>query len=223
MASRERDDLPPMLPSMWRLCKLGYRYEPRPDGRRLRAGPADGPARRAAGAVVQVARRGRATAQRRTDAYGGVRAGPVRDGDLAARRPELADAAPVPRPDHHRARSARREAPGVGRDDCPPGAAGLPRPARDAARSGVRARSHVHVGVLDVRVDRAARRDDRAADVDSSGARAAGRVCRAHRDHVHVAARDRAGRAAAGGAVQPARAPPVHDRRPPRRPGRKSA
>ena len=29
MASpRERDDLPPMLPSMWRLCKLGYRFEP---------------------------------------------------------------------------------------------------------------------------------------------------------------------------------------------------
>ena len=28
MASRDRDDLPPMLSSMWRLCKLGYRYEP---------------------------------------------------------------------------------------------------------------------------------------------------------------------------------------------------
>jgi ATP-binding cassette subfamily B protein len=29
MASDKRDDLPPMLPSMWRLCKLGYRFEPR--------------------------------------------------------------------------------------------------------------------------------------------------------------------------------------------------
>jgi ATP-binding cassette, subfamily B, bacterial len=27
-SSRERDDLPPMVPSMWRLCKLGYRFEP---------------------------------------------------------------------------------------------------------------------------------------------------------------------------------------------------
>ena len=32
---------------------------------------------------------------------------------------------------------------------------------RDAARSGVRARSHVHVGVLDGRLDSAAWRDDR--------------------------------------------------------------
>ena len=28
MASDKRNDLPPMLPSMWRLCKLGYRFEP---------------------------------------------------------------------------------------------------------------------------------------------------------------------------------------------------
>jgi hypothetical protein len=28
MASDKSNDLPPMLPSMWRLCKLGYRYEP---------------------------------------------------------------------------------------------------------------------------------------------------------------------------------------------------
>src|SRR5579864_8562480 len=26
---RPTDDLPPTLPSMWRLCKLGYRHEPR--------------------------------------------------------------------------------------------------------------------------------------------------------------------------------------------------
>ncbi len=26
---RPRDDLPPALSSMWRLCKLGYRHEPR--------------------------------------------------------------------------------------------------------------------------------------------------------------------------------------------------
>src|SRR5262245_12602605 len=28
LASDKRSDLPPMLPSMWRLCKLGYRFEP---------------------------------------------------------------------------------------------------------------------------------------------------------------------------------------------------
>ena len=28
-SSGKHDDLPPMLPSMWRLCKLGYRFEPR--------------------------------------------------------------------------------------------------------------------------------------------------------------------------------------------------
>src|SRR5262249_51803873 len=27
-SSRKPDDLPPALSSMWRLCKLGYRYEP---------------------------------------------------------------------------------------------------------------------------------------------------------------------------------------------------
>ena len=28
-SKRDPDDLPPALSSMWRLCKLGYRYEPR--------------------------------------------------------------------------------------------------------------------------------------------------------------------------------------------------
>src|SRR5713226_546887 len=28
-AARKGDDLPPALRSMWRLCKLGYRHEPR--------------------------------------------------------------------------------------------------------------------------------------------------------------------------------------------------
>ena len=48
-------------------------------------------------------------------------------------------------------------------DDRPPGAARVPRPARGAARPGLRARPHVHVAVLDLRLDPAARRDDRAA------------------------------------------------------------
>src|SRR5262245_52985711 len=28
-AGKVADELPPALPSMWRLCKLGYRYDPR--------------------------------------------------------------------------------------------------------------------------------------------------------------------------------------------------
>ena len=41
----------------------------------------------------------------------------------------------------------------------------------DAARPGLRARPHVHVGVLDLRLDPAPRRHDRAAGVDPPGAR----------------------------------------------------
>ena len=59
---------------------------------------------------------------------------------------------------------------GVDRDDRAPGASRVSRPAGGAARSGVRARPHVHVAVLDVRLDPAARRHDRAARVDSPGA-----------------------------------------------------
>src|ERR1700733_2065833 len=29
MSSSDRDELPPAMSSMWRLCMLGYRYEPR--------------------------------------------------------------------------------------------------------------------------------------------------------------------------------------------------
>ena len=64
----------------------------------------------------------------------------------------------------------------VDRDDRAPGAAGVSRPAVGAARPGLRARSHVHVGVLDRRLDPAARRHGGAARVDPSGAGAARRV-----------------------------------------------
>ena len=70
-------------------------------------------------------------------------------------------------------------------------------PARGAPRSGLRARSHVHVAVLHVRLDPAARRHGRAADVDSSGAGAAGAVRAADRADLDMAARRRARRAGA--------------------------
>ncbi len=96
----------------------------------------------------------------------GDRARRVRHGDLVPAHGQHPRAAPLPRQGDDRARVARRAAAGVGRDDRAPGAARVSRSPRDAARPGVRARSHVHVAVLDVRLDPAPRRDDRAAGVD---------------------------------------------------------
>ena len=92
--------------------------------------------------------------------------GPVRRRHLVPPHGLDPSSAPLPRQGHHRARVARRPPAGVGRDDRPPGAARLPRPAVGAARPGVRARPHVHVAVLDVRMDPAPRRHRRAAGVD---------------------------------------------------------
>ena len=58
-------------------------------------------------------------------------------------------------------------------------------------------------------MDSAARRDDRAADVHPSGARAAGAVRAADRPHLDVATRGRAQRPGARRALEPAGAPPV--------------
>ena len=57
---------------------------------------------------------------------------------------------------------------GVGRDDRASRAARISRSPLGAAQPGVRARPHVHVAVLDLRLDPAPRRHDRAAGVDSS-------------------------------------------------------
>ena len=206
------DDLPPALSSMWRLCKLGYRHEPGLMLVGVRAVAALGAARRAAGALVQADRRRRAAARRGLVRIAAVALGVSATGHVVSPHGQHARAAPLPRQGHDRARVARRAAPGVDRDHRASGAPGLSRPARDAARSGVRARPHVHVGVFHVRVDPAARRHDRAADVDSSGARAARGVRGADGAHVDVAAGRRARRAGAGRAVQPPRPSSVHHR-----------
>ena len=98
------------------------------------------------------------------------------------------DAAPVPRPRGGRARIPRRGVAGFGGDHRASRTSRIPRPPRDAARSGFRAGSHVHVVVLDVRMDSAAGRDGGAAGLDSSGAGAAGGLRAADGVHFHLAA-----------------------------------
>ena len=83
----------------------------------------------------------------------GARPRRVRDRDLVPADGQHARAAPLPRQGDDRARIARRALARHDRDHRAPRTARLPRSAVDAARSGLRARSHVHVGVLDLRVD----------------------------------------------------------------------
>ena len=197
---------------MWRLCKLGYRHEPR--------------LMLAAFVLSQLAAlpdallalwlmllgEGVLENSGLAGAPGGDRPGRLGRGDVVPQHGQHARAAALPRQGHDRARVARRAAAGVSRDDRASRAARLPRSPRDAARSGVRARSHVHVAVLDLRLDPASRRDGGAAGVDSPGARAARGLRAADGADIDVAARGRARRAGAGGAGQSARPPPVHDR-----------
>ena len=116
-----------------------------------------------------------------------------------------------PRPSDDRAGVARRPAPGVGGHHRAPRAPRVPQPAGGAAQPGVRARPHVHVAVLDVRLDPAAGRDRGAADVDPPGAGAARRVRAADGAHLGVAAGRGARRRGAGRAGEPAGAAPVRD------------
>ena len=173
-----RDDLPPALSSMWRLCKLGYRHEPRlmlvafvlsllsalPDALLawLFKLLGDGVLEQDAFLLVMAATRPRRLGH----------------GDVVPPDSEHAPAAPLPRQGHDRPRIARRPAAGVDRNHRASRTPRLSRSALDAPPPGVRPRSHVHVGVLHLRVDPAARGDGRPAHVHPSRARPARRVCR---------------------------------------------
>ena len=149
---------------------------------RVRAVAARRAARRAARALAQAARRGRArAAAARSCSAAAIGLGVSAAATWFLRTVSDARAAPLPRQGHDRARVPRRAAAGVGGDDRPPRAARLPRPAVGAARPGVRARPHVHVAVLDLRLDPAARRHDRAARVDPPGAGRCSRCSRCRR------------------------------------------
>ena len=207
------------------VAALQARIPPRaaPDGRGLRAVPTGCAAGRAAGAVADAARQGRDRAAIGAGADRGGRAWTFRGRHVVPAHRRHACAAALPRQGHHRARVARRAPAGDRRDDRAPGAAGLPRSPGHAAEPGVRARSHVHVGVLDMQLDPAAGRHHRAVDVDTPGAHPARRLRDPDGVHRHLAP----GHRAQGAGAQPRRVIVGHgisspSPRPPLRP-RKSA
>ena len=211
--TREKADaLPPALSSMWRLCKLGYRHEPRTSAGGVLARAAVGAAGCAARALVQAARRRRARRRLVSRAIRRRCARRLGHGDVVPADRQHACAAPLPRQGDDRARVARRHAAGVDRHHRAPGTAGVPRSARRAAQSGLHAGPHVHVALHDVWMDPAARRHDRAARLDPSGARAAGALCASDRADLDVAAGCRAKRLRARRASEPAGPPPVRHR-----------
>ena len=186
--SSKRDDMPPALSSMWRAVKRGYEAEPRLLVVVVRPLAAGGAARCAPGALAEAAGRRRAGAQPRARPGRGGGPGALDARDVVPAGDQRPRPARFPRSIDHRARIARRPAPGVGGHHRAPRAPRVPEPAGDAARPGVRARSHLHVDVLDVRVDPPAGRDGGALDLDPPGAGAAGGVRAADGVHRLVAA-----------------------------------
>ena len=206
-----RDDLPPALSSMWRLCVLGYRHEPGLMLDRIRAVAALGAARRAARALAQAARPGPARTAAAPALRRGDRPRPLRDGHVVPPHRQHPRPAAVPRQGDDRPGSARRAPARLDRDDRAPRAPRPSRSALDAAQPDLRPRSHVHVRLRDRRLDPPARRDDRPARVDSSGARAAGGLRPPHGAHLDMAAHGRARRPGARRPVRPPRPSPLRD------------
>ena len=175
-------DLPPALSSMWRLCKLGYRHEPGADARRRSCW------RCSRRCPTRCSRSGSSCSARACSNTGrgcsyaaaiglGVSATAtwfLRTVSTRVQR-RFRDKVTIA------LEVARRAAAGVDRDHRAPRAPRLSRSSLDAAQPGLRARPHVHVGLLDVRLDPAARRDDRPARVDSSGAACCSRSSRCRR------------------------------------------
>ena len=185
--------MPPALRSMWRLLPLGLPARARAAARRVRRLSLLAALPDALLALwLKLLGDGVLEADRGAVLLAAHRAGRVGRGDVVPAHGQHAGAAAVPRPGDDRARVARGAAAGVGRDDRAPRAARVPRPAVGAAQPGLRARPHVHVGVLDARLDPAAGRDRRPAHVDPPGARAARRVRAADGADVDVAAGRRA-------------------------------
>jgi hypothetical protein len=199
-----------------------YEAEPRLLAGVVRAVAARGAAGRAAGAVDEAAGRWRGRHDRNL-AMGRALGWGFGGRDLVPQGDQRPHAAAVSRPRGGGARIARGTIASLGRDHRASRTSGVSGSAVDAARSGVRARPHVHVAVLDVRLDPAAGRDGRALDVDSSGAGAVGGVRAADGAHLHLAAGRRARGRGAGRLRQSPGAAPVQPRRRRRRPARKCA
>src|SRR5213594_4284498 len=119
---------------------------------RVRDFPPGSAARLAGRGLAQGAWRRHAPARSRARARRGDRPQRLGCRHLVLANGQHAHTASLPRQGDDRARVARRQAAGVGRDDRAPRAARVSRSARHAAQPGLRARSHVHVPVLDVTV-----------------------------------------------------------------------
>ena len=180
------------------------------DGRRLRPGPGRGPARRAARGLVLAARQGPARAQCRPAALRGGRARRIRRRHLAAADRVYQDAAALPGQGDDRARVPRGPAAGQHLDDRAPGTARVSRPAVGAARADLHPRPHVHVGVLDRRLDPPAGGHRRAAGDGQPGADPAGVLRHPDRGGHVVAAGRGADRSGARRAGRPPGQAPVH-------------
>ena len=163
------EPLPPALSSMWRLCKLGYRHEPR--------------LMIAALVVSQLAALpdallalwlmllGKGVLEHRT-AFAARRGGWL--GRLGRRHLVSAHrqhpcATPLPRSRNHCTRISRRATASHRRHHRASGTSRISRSPAHASQPGVRARSHVHVGIFHAGMDSASRCDHGAARVHSSG------------------------------------------------------
>ena len=169
MASK-RDDLPPALASMWRLCKLGYRHEP---GLLLAAFLLSLLAALPDALVaVWIALLGDGVlhGNREPHTNRGNRAGGLGYCNMVVADGQYPRAAPVSRQSHHRVGITRREVASVGEHHRAPRATGLSRSARDVAQPGLCSRSHVHVAFFDLRVDPAARHHGSSAGINTPGA-----------------------------------------------------
>ena len=204
-------EMPPALSSMWRLCKLGYRHEPRLMLTAFILSQLAALPDALIALWLMLLGQGvhRTAARARPDRRDRHRR--VRHRHVVPRHRQHPHAAAVPRSRDDRARIARRTPAGLDRDDRASRAARISRSPVDAAQSGVRARSHVHVAVLHLRVDSAARRHRRAPLLRSPRARARRRPRDPDRDDLHVAARRRTRRARTRRAADAARPSPLHD------------
>ncbi len=217
------DRLPPAL--VLDVAGAEARLPPRAGdaGGRVRALAAGRAARRAPGPLAQAPGRRRPAA--RPAAGRRHRPGPRRHrhGHLVPGHAQHPRAAALPRQGHDRARVARGAAAGRDRHHRPPGAARVPRPALGPAQPGLRARPHVHVALLHLRLDPAPGRGRRAPDVDPSRARSPRRSSRCPR--CSPRAGGRASSAPPRSAGRPRHAWPSTSSRPPppRRPARRCA
>ena len=176
---------------MWRLCKLGYRHEPRLLLAAFSLALLSALPDSLLALWFKLLGDGRTRARLVAGRVCGGRARRVGNSDVVPSDRQHQGSTPIPRQGDNRARIARGDA---ARLDCHDRAPGAPRVSGSTGRPaqpGIHARPHVHVALHDVCVDPAAGRDRWIARLDSPSARAAAVVCASDRPHVGMAASGR--------------------------------